>query len=643
MGLGRSGKADCQAIQKGARLTFFVSSKATLKCDSAKSMSQNVNLRRWAIIGLGLILTIALIILVWNKQPTIYPYLFVAIALASLVTFSIIGYYKGTVDKLSTVCLVFIVFLFLRSVQFVATRYGALMLGDVTFEYAVINTFAQAEKIFVIPESAFSHMLTWYSSWPLLHTSSLIFADVLSIKASLLPVVLPTIFSFIGFAFVYLIANRLVTDLKINKVIVPLSLLFYAISPEAIYYGFKFVRTSLALVLLLAEFYLLYKYISHRDSRILALIILNALAIVLTHHYTSFIFTAYLLAFAALALVLASVGGKVRRPVWVAKLPKFKNEAVTIGLVAVVSGACVVGWWSYVATVIQERAGAVASRIVEMEVAPLIPEAHYPKALTPPWVNLLWARDFLIYVPVFFGFVWLIRQKFRKRTLEFNEERGSYFLVLSLICFGAFFLFELFISHVETFRIVILSLPFVTLCSAMLYVKMLSHGRWLKRLTFAALVFVIISSFLGLWGHRHAPIHLYSSAVSAWEVGEATALDDRHYSLWEFVSENQLDLKSDEILSDDNSLLYRLLSPEEYQKIGPRWGAVSVELDNCIANDANLAVIDFGNRFYSHYGGPHAPVGLVAAEEVRAEYRNKLESNLNKIYDNGLEVWAKWR
>jgi len=608
---------------------------------SRRSMSAKINLKRWAIITLGLILTIALIILVWNKEPTIYPYLFVAVALASLLAFSIIGYHKGSVDKLSTVCLIFIVFLFLRNVQFIATYYGALTPGDVTYEYAVINIFSQVDKIFVIPASAFSNMLTWYSSWPLLHSFSLIFADVLGIKISLLPIVLPTIFSLIGFSFIYLVADRLAIDLKLNKVIVPLSLLFYAIAPEAIYYGFKFVRNSLGLVFVLAEFYLLYKCISRRDPRIMALIVLNAVAIVLTHHYTSFIFTAYLLAFAMLTSVLAFLSGRLRVPGWIAKLPRLRKEAVIIGIAGLISVACIYGWWSQVGTIIRETTSGVTSQIKEVEFAPFFLEAQYPQQLTPPWVNLFWARDFLIYVPVFFGSAWLMRQKFKKRTLDFNEERGFYFLILSLGCFGAFFLFELFISHVEPFRIVLLSLPFITLCSAMLYVKMLSHGRWLKWLTFAVLIFVITSSFLGLWGHRYAPIHLYCSSINAQEVGEATPLDDRHYALQQFISENQLDLKSEEILSDDNSLLYRLLPPEEYKKIGPGWGAVSVELDNCIANDANPVVIDFGNRFYSHYGGHYALVELEAAEEARAEYRAELESNLNKIYDNGFEIWVK--
>lgn len=616
-------------------------------------MSQNVNLKRWAIITLGLILTIALVILVWNKLPTIYPYLCISIALSTLLAFSIVGYSKGNTDKFSVIFLVFLVFLFLRNVQFIATHYGTFLPADVTWEYAVINTFSQQGQIFTIPASAFSHMLTWYSSWPLFHTFSLIFADVLGMKLSTLPVVLPTILGSIGFLFVYLLADKLAASLKLNKTVVPICLLLYAVSPEAIYYGFKFVRQGLGVVLVLAEFYLLYKYITHRDLRILALVILNSLVIVLTHHYTSFVFTGYLLAFAGLTFVLALVVSRVIKTGWMANLSKLRNQAVIIGIVAFLSAASIFVWWNQVGTVIHGIAGGVTTRIVmvaeqiitlpeasttpHIEVTPFFPQWHYPSELTPPWVNLLWARDFLIYMPVFFGFAWLIRQKFKKRKSLASEELvGFYFVVFSLSCFGVLFLFELFISHVEPYRVVLLSLPFIVLCSAILYVEMLSHGSWLKWLAFSILVFVITSSFLGLWGHRHAPVHLYTSAVSAEEVGESIPLDDRHYALQQFITENQLDNKAEVIVSDNNYLLYFLLPSQEYKKFGPGWSRLASGLHDSVANGDDLLVIDFGARFYHYY---HGVTTLEAAGRLATEYRTELTANLDKIYDNQFEIW----
>jgi len=604
-------------------------------------MNNGLKLRRWVIIALGLILTIALVILVWNKEPTIYPYLFVATALASLLTFSIIGYYKGSVDKFSTIFLILIVFLFLRNVRAIAVHYGAIEPGDVTYEYAVINTFAQMDKIFVIPASAFSGMLTMYSSWPLLHTFSVIFADILGIKNSLLPMVLPTVFSSIVFLFVYLITDRLTVGLTLSKVIVPLSLLFYALYPEAIQFGSKFVRNSPALVFVLVELYLLHKYISHRDSRILALIVLNAIAIVLTHHYTSFVFTVYLLVFAGLTfgLVLTSRRMKVK---WIVWFSKFRKEATIIGIVGLLSAGAVFVWWNQVATVMELLAGGVVAETAQTmtfaELSPYMPEAHYPESLTPPWVNLLWVRDFLIYIPVFFGFGWLVRQKFKGKTSNAEESAAFYFLILSLICFGVFFLFEFFVSHVEPCRVVLLSSPFITFCSALAYVKLLSRGRWQKWLTYAALVFVIVSGFLGLGGHRNVPVHLYSSAVSAADFEENTTLSTRHYVLRQFISKNALDREATTIFSDNNYLLYLMLPPEEYDKIGSPWYELHSGLHDSIARDNDLLVVDFGVTSY------RTIFGAITGEEakgLRSQYRAELEPNLDKVYDSGFEIWVK--
>jgi len=158
-----------------------------------------------AIVSVGILLVIMLFIVVWNKTPTIYPYLCLAIAFSGVLVFSIIRYHQGTGDKFSVIFLIFIAFLFLRNVQFISAHYSALMpAGDVTWEYAVINTFSQQGQIAVIPPGDFSNMLTWYSSWPALHALSLIFTDVSGVRLYALPIVLPIIFSCIGFLFVYL-------------------------------------------------------------------------------------------------------------------------------------------------------------------------------------------------------------------------------------------------------------------------------------------------------------------------------------------------------------------------------------------------------------------------------------------------------
>jgi hypothetical protein len=607
-----------------------------------------------AIVALGLILIIVLATLVWDKQPTIYPYLCLAIAFSGVLTFSIIRYHQDAGNKFSVIFLIFIAFLFLRNVQFISTHYSALMPADVTWEYAVINTFSEQGQISTIPASTFSDMLTWYSSWPAFHTLSLIFGDILGIKLSVSPVILPTILGSIGFLLVYVLTDKLTANLKLNKTVVPMCLLLYAVSPEAIYYGFKFVRQGMGVALVLVGFYLLYEYIVRRDFRFLALSILNALVIVLSHHYTSFVFSYYLLAFAGLTFILALVLSRVIKIGWLVNLSKLRKQALIVGIVGLIAAASIFVWWNQVGTVIHGVAGGVTARIVAVveqtiaqaepsaqplvEVTPFFPKWHYPSKLTPPWVNLLWVRDFLIYVPVLFGFAWLLRKRLKSKSSNGGETISCYFLVFSLSCFGALFLFELFISHVEPYRVILLSLPFIALCSAILYVEMLSHVRWLRWLAFGILVFVITTSFLGLWGHRHAPVHLYSSVISHQEVGEAVPLDDRYYALQQFVAEHELASSTCSIFSDNNWILYQLLPPQEYGKIGPGVRELPTELHNAVTNGDALLAIDFGSGFYSYYYGATTPE---EAQRLQAQYRYELEASLNKIYYNNFGVWVK--
>ena len=635
-----------------------------------------VNLKRWAIIGLGLILTIALVILVWNKQPTIYPYLMVTIALASLVVFSIIGYYRGQVGKFTTVFLILIVCVLLRNVQFIATHYSAMQPGDVVEEYAVINTFSQTGHLSVIPPGEFSVMLTWYSSWPAFHSLSLIFADVLGIELAKLPVVLPTVLGIIGFAFVYLLADKLTESLKLSKLVVPVALLLYAISPEAIYFGFKFVQQGMGTMLVLVQFYLIYKYLINRDVRILALVILNALLLVATHHYTSFVFVVYLLAFALLTFVLALAVRRIAKTSWLANLAKLRNQAVVLGLVALVISGAILAWWSTIGTIIiQGTVMPVMSRIEQIlellirgvmpsavgasappdvgalaplaevkafiNITPYFPKYLYPPELTPPWVGLLWARDFLIYAPVFFGFVWIFRERLKKKLHDFKELASFYFLVFSLSFFGVLFLFELLISHVEPYRVVLLALPFIAVCGAILYAQMLSRRKWLLYIGSGLLVFAVTMSFLGLWGHTHAPVHLYSSVISPQEVGEATPLDERQYSLQAFVDGNHLADTAAVIISDHNAFLYLLLSPKQYHKFGLEGDQLVSGLTKKIDAADNLMVVDFNTNLYSYYAMSSGRIGPEGALELREQYRSILEGSLNKVYDNTFEVWLK--
>ena len=593
-------------------------------------------MRRWAVTIIGLILVIVLSILVWDKQPTIYPYLFLSLTVAALLAYSIISY-KEQQSSAPTILFILIICLFLRSVPFIATHYGILPMGDVSYEYAVINTFSDEGRIFVIPgESLPQIRLTWYSSWPALHSLSLIFSTILDVDPYFVPMILPLVFSLVGFLFLYLLLHALATGLKLNRVVIPLGLLLYAISPEAIYFGYKFVAQSLGVMLVLVEFYLLYKYIQTHDLRIGALIILNAVLIVVTHHYTSFIFAGYLLIFSALALASGLLfRAWRRREIW-----SFRREPLFIGMLGLIMAGSIFLWWSEVGTVIAGTAASGASSAAAVltggeEFAPHLPATYYPEELVPPWANLLWVRDFLIYIPVFFGFGWLLWERAKKKSAAAEEPSAFGFLAISLVCFGGIFLFELFVSHIEPYRVVLIGLPFIALGSGVLYIKFLSKSKWAVLIV---LVLITTTSFLGLWGHRYAPIHFYSSSVSAEEVGEFMPFDERHWEAQGFLVQN-FDLEEkDRILSDAPHLALRLLPPQMYEKMAPLTGyEIADALSQALAENEDLVVIDFGASLYSHYWGKRTPS---EAKDIRVDFDCVLSQNLTKIYDNDFAIWV---
>ena len=617
--------------------------------DCTSGYIEGHNMTRWWAAILGLTLIIILTILVWDKQSTIYPYLFLSLAIAALLSYSIISY-KEQRSIAPTIIFILVVFVFLRNVSFISTHYGALTPGDVSWEYAVINTFLAEGEIFVIRGES---MLTWYSSWPALHSVSLVFSIILDVAPDILPVVLPTIFGFIGFLFLYLLLDKLTTGLNLSKVLVPLGLLLYAVTPESIYYGWKFVHQGMGVMLVLISLYLLYKYIRTRDLRILALIIVNALLLVVVHHYTSFIFAGYLLIFSGLVLASDLLVRVWRRiTLW-----RFSRQALVMGILGLVVAGSIFLWWSEVGTIISEKAETSASAVTTalsggepidgapsgapseapggVQIEPYVPVWHYPEELTPSWIHLLRARDFLIFIPVFFGFSWLLWEIAKKKSVAPEESSAFGFLAISLICFGGIFLFELFISQIEPYRVALLGLPFIALGSGVLYMKTVSKSRWA---VLAVLVLITTTSFLGLWGHRYAPIHLYASSVSAEEVGESMPLDDKHNELQGFVNQNIVWEEFDWVLSDAPHLLYRLIPSQEYDKIGPRYRhRIADALHRTLVRNEDLIAIDLGTSLYTHYNGV---VSREEAAEQKEKYYSELEANLDKIYDNGFEIWV---
>jgi len=634
------------------------------------------------IIASGILLAILISLLVWNKQPTIFPYVLLALLAASLLSFAILRS-NGKEGKFSAIFLVFLIaFLLLPNIWFISTHYAALQAGDVSAEYAIANTLADYDKVFTVPPTFDSMRPTNYSMHPLLHTLTVITGNITEIDTRILAMIMPSIFGAIGFLFVYLLISKLASALGLSKILIPISLLIYAVAPEAIFAHLRFIRQGLALLLVLILIYLIYKFILNRDWRIEALIVFNIIVLSMAHHFSAFLMSVYLLTFFLLVILLALFSSKTALSEWGKHRRELSQRYLVIGIVGILSIAAFLGW-NYGAVSIlrpsqeilssfemptppeelaaQERQptamtgpkipmktmapGVIAkgtsrsiigiTNIGELE--PYMPESHYPEELTPPWVHLLKIRDLLIYMPVFFGFGWLIRQKLRNKPGSYKEFAALSFFVFSLVVLGALFVFDLFVAKIVPYRIVLLSLPFIALGSSIFYSEMLSRHKWVVS---GILIFVITCSFLGLWAHRVVPIHLYSSSVNAIAVGEAMPINDRHVALGQFIDKQDMDTSFNRIISEESSLLYPILPPQVYVKTGPyRRIHTATLLSQAIDINEPVAIADFGQSVYTYATARTRE--LDEAEKMEMQYRLMLKTNTNRIYDNGFQIWAR--
>jgi len=617
-------------------------------------------MRSWYIVASGILLVIMMSIVVHIRPPSIYPYLLLSLLAGGLLALTIVLHKKAHQQAL-LVAILLLVFLLLPSVWFISTSYAALTPVDVTYDYAISNTYLEYERAFFFPpgESVPSRWLSSYSGNPALHILSATIANVLGVDTYRVAMFLPSVFATICFLFLYLLATRLCRTMGITTVVIPLTILVSGISAHAIFFGSRFVRTSLALPLLMMGFYLICKYMPAGGKRTLGLITFSALMLVVTHHLSSVVFAVYLVSFLAAAMVAFALL-RMAKPKWQELAAKLPQRALAIGIVGIVAVGAFIGWDYFAPRILQPPPAVIAvveepavvkarwSAVVAESMAKIpalisepeayVPMGRYHEQLTPPWVRILLARDILVYFPVFLGFSWLIMWLIRaKMKLSHNQVLAAFFFMFSLLVFGVFTAIDLFLTHIDTYRIVLIALPLIAFGSAVFY-------SWLwgksKHALFVILVFVIVCSSLGLWGHRLVPLHAYTSAVNPAEVGDAMPLDARHHAVGDFLNGHVI-CGATEIISDDMYALYPLVPPAAYGKITGMASRAAVPEPDEIARlgSRTTAVVNFSVPPWSCWYSMRTTPGTLLAR--KSEYYSALAANFNKIYTNGFEIWLR--
>ncbi len=522
-----------------------------------------------------------------------------------------------------------LLFLLLRNVYYLATQYSSIPFGDPYWDYGVIATFLEADSVFVIPaETSPATYLTWYSGWPLLHVLVSILSRISSIDPFYITLIFPSIFSTLSFIFVYLLVEKIRCALNLNDMVTFFALLIYATMPEALYWPMRLTHQNMGMLFLTIIFYLMCKTISQRNRVNSILIIVFSMSLVLTHHLTSFITMFYLFLFSTFVFVGTFLSTKTKID---AKL-LWSKSVISFWNITAILFALIFLWWNNFGTVIWPKAGGLIRRFIELitgirEIEQYMRVAYYPNALTPIWASpILILRDIILYIPAIFGFLYILKRK--------TETPQKVFVVYSSIVFGFLFIVNFMITRFEPVRYIVLSLPFISICSAIFYNKLLNKQKYALRMLAAIIIVIMISSsFVGLWAHTYVPLHLYDPSIKPVDVGEHSI---NYFRLKGFFNEYVSYENFDNILADDIFPLYVILSPAEYGRIQR-------------ANIKNLAdgsmLVELRKlNLYTYYYHKSPQIKPWEAEFTKLELEYHLETKFNIVYADGdFRIWSAWR
>ena len=596
----------------------------------------NANKSETTALMLEIVIIFVTIYSLWYKVLLPTTYYVAIILLAALLLIQIL---KNCPSKLLVLQIV-LLFLLVRNVYHLSTNCATITFGDAYYEYAVAKTFMQKGSISVIQQLDLpAKKLTWYSGWPALHTIAVFLSQISGIEVFHLFLLLPSIFGLISFAFAYLLIEKVRKALRIDARVTPLALLIYTTSPESVGWQMQLVRQSLGILLLTIMFYLVYLMTANpRDRKYKALAIFFAMALVIVHHYTSFMTISYLFSFFA----LLTIGKYVRRSKYlgetkVARRLFWPSPKVSTLVVALAAFGFLFIWWNLFGTFIWPIAGGRLRLFLQIisgarETEFFLPlSAYYPSQLTPMWVLLLSRlRDIVMYVPLVFGLLFISIQRL--------EKPQRFMVVYSTLVFGVLFLVDNLSFKLEPYRVIALSLPLIALLSATSYTQITKRLNriWSVFVTAAIVIVLLLSSFIGLWAHNFAPLHLYDPSVNPMEVGE----NNVHFlRVSDFLAEKVSTEKFDLIWADDINPLFFMLKPDEVHKIR-RAPTEDIQALGCYGREllCEFKVLNL----YLYYASSYSPVEtLEEAAIVKHELEQQLQIRFSYTYDNGkCRLWT---
>ena len=522
-----------------------------------------------------------------------------------------------------------IIFILIRCVYNVSMNFSLIPFGDGNWDYGVVKTFMADAKIYVIEQPP---LLLLYSGWPLLHVFAMFLSSFSGIDSYTVALFLPYVIDFVLFMVVFLIFEEMRQMLGLSRFLTSIALLIYTVSPDSIFWQMQFVRQNLGVLLFAFVIYFLLRLINKRKSiRYEILLILTVFSLVMAHHFSSVI----AVSFSILFLLVSNMGRFVFKKSGELPDPFLKKFLIiTLGMLIFL-----LSWWNQVATMVFpyitdsiNRLGLLFSGLRAFEVAPR--RALFPQLLTPSWaVSLLLVRDILVYVPTFASFFIIL---FKTTSAH---SKVKFFLVYSMFSFVSLLIMDNLIFRLGTTRILSMGLPFFAFLSAFFYYSFLKNSRILNHVTRLFIIttllgLLLFSSFIGLWGHSFAPMHLYNPTIDSDEVGERSNDFGR---VQDFTQKINFD-NFYRVWADDRSPMLFLLEPEYFEKI--EWIPVN-NIDSLGTFGNEIVYILKDMNLYFYHAGVFSPVEDPSqADFIKESLSYRLEHSFNLVYTDGRNnVW----
>jgi len=496
----------------------------------------------------------------WTKAFPLGVYLAGSAALAIIVGFSLLLYRE---HRSFVIIQVFFVAFLIMHVYGLATHYAVLPWGDPYGQYWVLSTSLQDGKVSLAPEYAPERAVTsLYNGWPGIHFVGAALSEVGNVAPLDVAMFLPWALFAAFLLLAYLLLREFASDFSFANGLLPFSLLILVTSPflnEGIPPLYKY--QYMAVVLLLGFFYLAYRHL-HKPSPVLSLLlIVVTAALVITHHYTSFLAVLYLFVLALTLTVASRYSEALGRRDFLAGAYQFAPFFM-LGAIAVVF---LFLWWNEAATVIWPYVGNVADRFSKILRSGAAEPAIWQTGYTypSPWwaVAVLLLRNVLMFGGAILGFALIVvRRRYTPTRL---------FFISAIILLAIPVLADTAFKYTgPPYRAVGIFMPFVAFCAAFFYTQLAGRLAPMRYVPAAILVGVaalfVFSSMIGQWGNRYIPQHLYNPSVSWVQGGE-------HPTEWrrlESALDGRVTYEEVEVfLTDERYALGLLLPVDQWDKI----------------------------------------------------------------------------